>query len=73
MAGGIAAPASLRVKALAGASILASYQGDVRGGLTLAQDSVALAEKNGDQAGRVLALLMVSFAERCRGGHKKAL
>ena len=73
VAGGIAAPASLRVKALAGTSILASYQGGVRGGLTLAQDSVALAEKNGDQAGRVLALLMVSFAERCRGGHKEAL
>src|SRR3712207_2227274 len=48
VAGGDGAPAPLRVKALAGASILASMQGEAERGRELAQEAVALAEHSGD-------------------------
>jgi predicted ATPase/DNA-binding CsgD family transcriptional regulator len=66
------APAPLRVKALAGASMHTSMQGDAERGRELAQEAVALAEESGDRAGRVRGLLMLSFAERCRGDHQTA-
>jgi predicted ATPase/DNA-binding CsgD family transcriptional regulator len=65
--------APLRVKALAVASILASMQGEVGRGGTLAREAVDLAEQSGDHAGRVWGLLMLSFAKRCCGDHKAAL
>jgi DNA-binding CsgD family transcriptional regulator len=60
----------LRVKALGSASIVASMQGDVWRGAALAQEAVDLAEQSSDQAGRVWGLLMLSFADRCRGDHE---
>ena len=72
-AGGDEAPAPARVKALAAASFLASYQGDAGRGAALAREAVALAEGSGDHAGRIFGLLMLSFACRCRGEHESAL
>jgi predicted ATPase/DNA-binding NarL/FixJ family response regulator len=66
------APAPLRIKALAGASMHTSMQGDAERGRELAQKAVALAEESGDSAGRVRGLLMLSFAERCRADHQTA-
>jgi predicted ATPase/DNA-binding CsgD family transcriptional regulator len=67
------APAPLRVKALGTASIVASMQGEAERGRTLARQAVDLAEHSGDGAGRVRGLLMLSFANRCRGDHEAAL
>jgi non-specific serine/threonine protein kinase len=72
VAGGSDGPAPLRVKALGGASILASMQGEVGRGAALAREAVVLAEQSGDHAGRVWGLLMLSFAGRCRGDHEAA-
>ena len=69
VAGGDDAPAPLRVKALYGASILASMQGEGRRGEALAREAVALAEHGGDNVGRVFGLLMLSFADHSRGDH----
>ena len=63
-------PVPLRVKALYGASILASMQGEAERGRGLAWEAVALAEESGDSVGRVFGLLMLSFAERSRGDHE---
>jgi predicted ATPase/DNA-binding CsgD family transcriptional regulator len=73
VAGGGEAPAPLRVKALGSASIVASMQGEVDRGEALAREAVDLAEQSGDRAGRVWGLLMLSFADRCRGDHEVAL
>ncbi len=73
LAGGGEAPTPLRVKALGSASILASMQGEAGRGEALAREAIALAEQSGDHAGRVWALLMLSFADRCRGDHETAL
>jgi predicted ATPase/DNA-binding CsgD family transcriptional regulator len=72
VAGGDEGPGPLRVKALGSASIVASMQGEVGRGEVLAREAVELAEQSGDRAGRVWALLMLSFAERCRGDHQAA-
>jgi hypothetical protein len=69
VAGGSEAPATLRAKALAAASILACMQGEAGRGEALAQKAVVLAEQSGDREGRVFALLMLSFAARSRGEH----
>ena len=68
VAGGSYAPAPLRVKTLGAASIVASMQGEVGRGDVLAREAVAVAEQSGDLAGRVWGLMMLSFADRCRGG-----
>jgi len=47
-------------------------QGDVGRGAALAREAVDLAEQSGDKAGRVWGLLMLSFADRCRGDHEAA-
>ena len=73
MAAGSDIPAPLRVKALGAASILASMQGEVAPGGMLAREAVTLAEQSSDHAGRIWGLLMLSFADRCRGDHKAAL
>jgi predicted ATPase/DNA-binding CsgD family transcriptional regulator len=65
--------APLRVKALGTASIVASMQGEIERSEALAREAIALAEHSGDGAGRVWGLLMLSFAERCRGDHEAAL
>ena len=70
---GDAPPVPLRVKALAGASILASMQGEAGRGEGLAREAVALAEGSGDRAGQAFGLLMLSFADRCRGDHETSL
>jgi predicted ATPase/DNA-binding CsgD family transcriptional regulator len=67
------APAPLRVKALGTASIVASMQGEIGRGEVLARKAIALAEHTGDGAGRVWGLMMLSFADRCRGDHEAAL
>jgi predicted ATPase/DNA-binding CsgD family transcriptional regulator len=72
LAVGNEAPAPLRVKALGSASILTSMQGEVGRGEALAREAVELAERSGDRAGRVWGLLMLSFADRCRGDHEAA-
>ena len=72
VAGGSHAPAPLRVKALGSASIVASMQGDAGRGLALGREAVVLAEHSGDLAGRVWGLLMLSFADRCRGDHEES-
>jgi predicted ATPase/DNA-binding CsgD family transcriptional regulator len=64
------APAALRAKALAAASILACMQGEAGRGEALAQEAVVLAEQSGDNSGRVFGLLMLSFAARSRGEHE---
>jgi predicted ATPase/DNA-binding CsgD family transcriptional regulator len=66
------APAPMRVKALGSASVVASMQGEVGRGAALARGAVDLAEQSGDRAGRVWGLMMLSFAERCRGEHEAA-
>ena len=66
-------PDSLRVKALGTASIVASMQGDAGSGDTLGREAVALADQSGDLAGRVWGLLMLSFADRCRGDHEESV
>ena len=73
VAGADDAPAPLRVKALSAASILASMQGETGRGESLAREAVRLAEHSSDSAGRVWALLMLSFANRCRGDHETSL
>ena len=72
LAAGGNAPAPPRVKALGSASILASMQGETGRGAALAREAVALAEHSGDLPGRVWGLLMLSFADRCRGDHESA-
>jgi predicted ATPase/DNA-binding CsgD family transcriptional regulator len=72
LAVGSEAPAPPRVKALGSASIVISMQGEVDRGEALAREAVELAERSGNRAGRVWGLLMVSFAERCRGDHQAA-
>ena len=72
VAGDVDAPDSLRVKALGAASIAASMQGEVGRGDALGREAVALAEQSGDEAGRVFALLKLSFADRCRGDHEES-
>ena len=59
----------LRAKGLGAASILASFLGDFDHGTQLAQESIDLAERNGDDAGRAWGLLNLSFADRSRGDH----
>jgi hypothetical protein len=54
------------------ASILASMQGEVGRGDALGRKAGALAEQSCDLAGRVWGLMMLSFADRCRGDHEKA-
>jgi predicted ATPase/DNA-binding CsgD family transcriptional regulator len=72
VAGGAEACASLRVKALGSASIVASMQGEVGRGAALAREAVDLAGQTGDRSGRVWGLLMLSFANRCCGDHETA-
>jgi DNA-binding CsgD family transcriptional regulator len=48
-------------------------QGEIERGEALAREAIALAEHSGDGAGRVWGLMMLSFADRCRGDHEAAL
>ncbi|MDQ4004161.1 MAG: LuxR C-terminal-related transcriptional regulator [Actinomycetota bacterium] len=73
MAGDSDIPAPLQVTALGAASILASMQGEVGPGSALAREAVTLADQSGDHVGRIRGLLMLSFADRCRGDHEAAL
>jgi DNA-binding NarL/FixJ family response regulator len=57
---------------LGAASIVASMQGEVGRGDALGREAVALAEQSGDEAGRVFALLKLSFANRCSGDHEES-